>query len=117
MNSIKLSEYRIGIKFDKDPLAVEQNKYLIKILNVYIVYEYSGYGITFDSAGSWSFGNDTAGNAIIFGVDNSSFFHSDSCKNNFLILGEGQTFRINGSLDQQRRNLVLFLLKQTQNFV
>ena len=27
MNSIKLSEYRTGIKFDKDPLAVEKNNY------------------------------------------------------------------------------------------
>ena len=27
-NSIKLSEYRTGIKFDKDHLAVEQNNYL-----------------------------------------------------------------------------------------
>ena len=38
-NSIKLSEYRIGIKFDKDPFAVEQNNLLTKILNVYIVYD------------------------------------------------------------------------------
>ena len=38
-DSIKLSEYRIGIKFDKDPLSVEQNKYLTKIANVYIVYD------------------------------------------------------------------------------
>ena len=29
----------MGIKFDKDPLAVEQNTYLSKIGNVYIVYE------------------------------------------------------------------------------
>ena len=29
----------MGIKFDKDPLAVEQNNYLTKIVNVYIVYE------------------------------------------------------------------------------
>ena len=75
----------MGIKFDKDPLAVEQNNYASKIVNVYIVYDldawprnptnnfklkncsfgatsvvknsdkekfvYSGYGITFDSAG------------------------------------------------------------------
>ena len=27
------------MKFDKDPLAVEQNNYLTKIVNVYIVYE------------------------------------------------------------------------------
>ena len=28
--SIKLSGYKMGIKFDKDPLAVEQNDYLNK---------------------------------------------------------------------------------------
>ena len=39
LHSIKLSEYRIGIKFDEDPLAVEQNNYLTKIVNVYIVYD------------------------------------------------------------------------------
>ena len=39
LNSIKLSEYRIGIKFDKDSLAVEQNNYLSKIVNAYIVYD------------------------------------------------------------------------------
>ena len=35
-------------------------------------YVYSGCGITFESTGSWSFGNDFARNVIIFGVDNSS---------------------------------------------
>ena len=39
MNSINLSEYRIGIKFYKDPLHVEQKTYLSKIVNVYIVYD------------------------------------------------------------------------------
>ena len=130
MNSIKLSEYRIGIKFDKNPLAVEQNNYLIKIVNVYIVYDleawpkimlrnvtlknlfgatniirnsdkekyvYSGYVIAFDGKGDWSFGNDYARNVITFGVDNSSSSHADNLKNNFLILGEGDTFSINGS--------------------
>ena len=29
----------MGIIFDKDPLAVEQNNYLTKIVNVYIVYD------------------------------------------------------------------------------
>ena len=38
-NSIKLSKYRTRIKFDKDPLAVERNNYLIKIVNFYIAYE------------------------------------------------------------------------------
>ena len=39
VHSIKLSEYGIGIKFDKDPLAAEQNNYLSKIINVYVVYD------------------------------------------------------------------------------
>ena len=29
----------MGIKFDKDPLAVERINYLTKIVNVYIVYD------------------------------------------------------------------------------
>ena len=125
LHSIKLSEYRMGIKFDKDPLVIEQIN-----VNVYIVYDldalprnptnnfkfknclfgatsvvknsdkekykYSSYGITFDSAGSWSFGNDIARNVIIFSVDNSSSSNDDNRKNNFLVLGKGPTFRING---------------------
>ena len=39
LHCIKLSAYKLGIKFDKDPLVVEQNNYLTKIANVYIVYE------------------------------------------------------------------------------
>ena len=38
LNSIKRI-YIKGIKFDKHPLAVEQNNYLTKIVNVYIVYD------------------------------------------------------------------------------
>ena len=34
----------MGIKFDKDPLAVEQNNYLMyKIVNVYIVYDLNAW--------------------------------------------------------------------------
>ena len=105
LNSIRLSEYRIGIKFEKDSLTVEQNNYSTKIVNVFIVYDlgscsknptnnfkfknclsratnivknsdkekyvYCGYGITFDSAGSWSFDNEFARNVVIFGFGNS----------------------------------------------
>ena len=60
-------------------------------------YVYSGYEITFDSAGSWSFDNDFARNIIIFGVDNSSSSYFDNRRNNFLKLGEGPTYIINGS--------------------
>ena len=58
---------------------------------------YSGYGITFDRVGVWSFDNNTARKVISFGVHNSSSSHSENCKNNFLALGEGPTFGINGS--------------------
>ena len=33
-HSMKLSEYRMEIKFDKDPLAAEQDNYPSKMLNV-----------------------------------------------------------------------------------
>ena len=39
LHSIKLYEYRLRIKFDKDPLAVDQKNYLTKIVNLYIAYD------------------------------------------------------------------------------
>ena len=150
MHNVKLSGYRIGIKFDKDALAVEQNHYLTKIVNVYIVYElytwprnptnnfkfknwlfgetnvvknsdkekyvYSGFGITFDSAGSWSFGNDSARNVMIFGVDNSSSSHSDNRKNNFLILGEGPILELMEALDHQKKKFSINFSKANTKF-
>ena len=79
-------------------------------------YVYSSFGIAFDWKGDWSFDNDYARNVIIFGVDNSSSSHADNLKNNFLILGDGDTFSINGSFGALEKNLVLILVKQTQNF-
>ena len=29
----------MGVKFDKDPFAIEQNNYLTKIVNIYVVYD------------------------------------------------------------------------------
>ena len=80
-------------------------------------YLYSDYRITFDGKGSWSFNNDSVRNVIIFGVDNSSSFHTDHLKNDFLILGEGDTFGINGSFGAPEKKLILILVKQRQNFV
>ena len=37
VHTIKVFEYKIGIKFDKDPLAIEQSNYLTKTVNAYIV--------------------------------------------------------------------------------
>ena len=37
---------------------------------------YSGYGIAFDGKGGPNFGNDSTGNVVILGVDNSSSSHA-----------------------------------------
>ena len=39
VHSINYFGCKIGIKFDGDPLVVEQNNYATKIVNAYIVYE------------------------------------------------------------------------------
>ena len=138
------------IKFDKDALAVEQNKYLTKFVNVYIGYDindwsknpidnfkfknclfgaanivknsdkekylYSGSGITFDSAGFWSFDNDTARNVITFGVDNSSSSHSDNHKNDFLILVNGATCGINWTLGAPENKFDINFSKANTSF-
>ena len=39
LHSTKRSQYRIGIKFQKDPFAIEQNNSLTKSVKFYIVYD------------------------------------------------------------------------------
>ena len=68
-------------------------------------YGYCGYSRMFDSAGSWSFDNRSARNVIIFGVDNNFSYHADNRKNNFLDLGKGPTFGINGSFGSVEKML------------
>ena len=65
---------------------------------------FSSYAIAFDEKGECSFDNNTAGNVKIFDVDNSSSSHADNLKNNFLVLGEGDAFGINGSFGAEGRN-------------
>ena len=76
-------------------------------------YVYSGYGITFDSAGSWSFDNDSARNVIIFGVDNNSSSHAENRKNKFLVLGEGPTLGINGSFGSPKKKFSINFSKES----
>ena len=106
LNSTKLSGYRTGRKFNNSVLVVKQNNYEIKIVNVYIVYDfknclfgatnivknnvkenfvYSDYGIAFDGAVKQSFNNDSARKIKNFGVNKSSSSHSDNQKNVFLV--------------------------------
>ena len=77
---------------------------------------YTGYGIVFDGGGSWSFGNDFVRNVIIFGVDNSSSSHTDNHKNNFLVLGEGTTYDINGSFGAAEKKFSINFTKARTKF-
>ena len=46
---------------------------------------YNGYRIAFYEKGEWNFGNDSARNVGIFGVDNSLSSPTDICKNIFSV--------------------------------
>ena len=72
--------------------------------------------MAFRGEGPWSFGNDFAGNVVLFSADNSSSSYTDNWKNNFLVLGEGSADDINDSTGVTKKNLVLTLVKQRQNF-
>ena len=52
-----------------------------------------GYGLEFDGKDEWNFGNHSAGNVNIFGVDNISTSHTDYRKKR-LVLGEVDAFGI-----------------------
>ena len=79
-------------------------------------YVYRGYGITFDSTGSWSFNYETARNGIFFGVDNSSSSYVDNRKNNFLILSEGPIFGINESFGSPEKSFSINFSKANKAF-
>ena len=52
-------------------------------------YIYSGNGIAFDGAGSWSFGDDFAKDVIVFDGDSSPSSYTNNSKSVFLVLGKG----------------------------
>ena len=86
LHSIKLSGYKMGIKFDKDPLALEQNNYLTKILNVYILYDLDTWPI--NPTNNFKFKNCLSGTTNI--VRNSD-------KEKYVYHGYGATFDCAGS--------------------
>ena len=77
---------------------------------------YNDYGIAFDGAGSWSFGNGFARNVVIFAVDNSLPRHADNSKNNFLALDEGLTDDNNDSVGESERKFSINFAKSNPNF-
>ena len=77
---------------------------------------YSGYGITFDSGGSWSFDNDTARNVIIFGVNSSSSSHVGKRKIKSLIVSLGSTYEINGKFGSTEKKINFNFTKSNRKF-
>ena len=69
----------------------------------------SGYGIAFNNAGSWNYGNDFARNVVIFGVDDPSSSRVNNCKNNILVIGEGD-FGINGSFAPPEKSFSIYFI-------
>ena len=66
-------------------------------------YGYSSYGIGFDRKESFSFSSAGYGqNAIIFGVDMSSFIHIDNKKKVILILGRGPAQGLESTLTAEK---------------
>ena len=60
-------------------------------------YKYNGYGIGFDSKGSYLHSNGLGRNPIIFGADMSSSTHTNNKSKNILILGRGFIQGIDGT--------------------
>ena len=77
-------------------------------------YGYSGYGIGFDRKSSFSFGNETGKNVIIFGVDMSSSSKIDNIKKDVLVLRKGPTQGLESTLSAEKSYSINFTKKNTK---
>ena len=77
-------------------------------------YGYFGYGIGFDRQSSFSIGNETGKNVIIFGVDMSSSTKIDNRKKDILILGKGPTQGLESTLSAEKMYSINFTKKNTK---
>ena len=90
----------MGIKFDNDPLAVEQNNYLTKIVNVYIVDDLAAWPR--NPANNFKFKN------CMFGATNVV---KNIGKEKYVYSGHGITFDSGGSWSFSNgtaRNVIIF---------
>ena len=62
------------------------------------------------------FNDGFAGNVIIFCVDSGSSSNSDNRKNNFLILGKGPTYVINGGFGSLTKTCNIYFTKTNTKF-
>ena len=77
-------------------------------------YGYSGYGIGFDRETSFSIGNETGKNVIIFGADISSSSKIDNRKKDILILGKRPTQGLEHTLSTEKLHSINFTKKKTK---
>ena len=77
-------------------------------------YGNSGYGIGFNRETSFSIGNETGKNIIIFGVNMSSSARIDNRKKDILILGKGPTQGLEHTLSAEKLYSINFTKKNTK---
>ena len=68
-------------------------------------YNYEGYGVCFDSRGSYIHSGNYAKNVIIFGADLKNSVHANNKANNILILGQGIVQKLNNSTIYREKEL------------
>ena len=87
--------------------------YLVQLFK----WQYSGYGIGFNSKGEFTHpdGEDSK-NVIIFGADVSNSSHSTNNTQSVLVLGHGLTQKINDTLIYAEKCIRLILLLITKCF-
>ena len=88
-------------------VELTKNEYIDK-------YGYFGYGIGFDRQSSFSIGNETGKNVIIFGADMSSSTKIDNRKKDILILGKGPTQGLESTLSAEKLYSNNFTNKNTK---
>ena len=62
------------------------------------------------------FGDGSTRN-VFFDVDNRSSSHVDNCKNNFLVLGEGPTDDINGTIGTAEKKIGINFIKKKEKIL
>ena len=80
-------------------------------------YQYTDYGISFDSGSSFSFGNSlNAKNVIIFGCDISGSTHSNNRANSIFVLGKNFIQGINDTTIYAEKIYKTDFTQQDKNF-
>ena len=81
-------------------------------------YKYAGYGIGFDSKGTYLFSDGSFGqNVIIFGADMSSSLNANNEINNILVLAKDFTQGINGTTIYAEKRYSINFTKTKVNFL